>query len=85
MPHAGMMHGLPRSQGGGTGHGHGRGGPSTIWVEARLGMKRAAAKRSERIEIPVEWVLLWDVSHSLTCTAIAQFGGSAELSPSRRG
>src|SRR6266550_5974047 len=80
-----MMHGLPRSHGGGTGHGHGRGGPSTIWVEARPGTQRAAIKRSERIGIPVEWVLLWDVSPGLPCTVSAPLATSSELSPSKGG
>jgi hypothetical protein len=31
-------------------------------------MQRAAIKRSERIEIPVEWVLLWDVPRSSAYT-----------------
>jgi hypothetical protein len=76
------MQGLPGRHGGGTGHGHGRGiSSATICAEVRLGRQKAAIKRSERMETPVEWVLLWDVSQGLTCTTIALGSASPALGP----
>lgn len=48
-------------------------------------MLRATINRSERMETPVEWVLLWDVSQALTCTPVLAFGVLPGVRASQKG